>query len=204
MNLFRRLTDKPWLRHGPMEDLEGGPPASPVPARTALYWFLAVISSLFFLFLVAYRLRMAVDDWRPLPEPDLLWINTGLLVLASLAMQWASASVNRARRGATLQALGLGGVLTLAFLCGQVLAWQQLAAAGFGVRGNPANAFFYLLTAVHGLHMAGGLWVWARTTWRAFRGAEAEDLRLTVQLCAVYWHFLLLVWLVVFAFLLSS
>lgn len=204
MNLFRRLTDKPWLRHGPMEDTEGGPPASPAPARTALYWFLAVVSSLFFLFLVAYRLRMAVDDWRPLPEPDLLWINTGVLVLASFAMQWAAASVRKARRAATLQALGLGGVLTLGFLAGQVLAWQQLSAAGFGVRGNPANAFFYLLTAAHGLHMAGGLWVWARTTWRALRGAEAEDLRNTVQLCAVYWHFLLLVWLVVFAFLLGS
>ena len=69
---------------------------------------------------------------------------------------------------------------------------------------NPANAFFYVLTAVHGLHMLGGLLVWGRSAIRVWRGAGAESVRLSVELCTVYWHFLLLVWAVLFGILLST
>ena len=71
--------------------------------------------------------------------------------------------------------------------------------------GNPANAFFYLLTGVHGLHLLGGLFVWARTLMRMTRlDVKPADLRLSVELCTVYWHFLLLVWLILFAVLSST
>ncbi len=69
---------------------------------------------------------------------------------------------------------------------------------------NPANSFFYLLTALHGLHLLGGMWVWARTTFRMLTGANAESVRLSVELCTVYWHYLLLVWVALFALLLST
>ena len=49
------------------------------------------------------------------------------------------------------------GVLTFGFLAGQLWAWRQMDAAGYFVAANPAYAFFYLLTAVHGLHLLGGL-----------------------------------------------
>ena len=67
-----------------------------------------------------------------------------------------------------------------------------------------------LLTAVHGLHLIGGLCVLGRTTARIFRGIDANNvvarsrIRLSVQLCTTYWHWLLLVWLGVFALLLST
>jgi cytochrome c oxidase subunit 3 len=71
--------------------------------------------------------------------------------------------------------------------------------------GNPAVAFFYLLTAVHGLHLLGGLFVWGKTVIRMARPrVELVDLRLSVELCTVYWHYLLLVWLVLFGLLLST
>ena len=63
---------------------------------------------------------------------------------------------------------------------------------------NPANAFFYLLTALHGLHLLGGLVAWGSTTAKVWRGVDVGDVRLSVELCTVYWHFLLLVWLVLF------
>jgi cytochrome c oxidase subunit 3 len=98
----------------------------------------------------------------------------------------------------------VAGALTLAFLAGQLVVWLQLNAAGRGVSGNPANAFFYLLTAVHGLHLLGGLWVWGRSMQRVFTGAEADSVRLSIELCTVYWHYLLLVWVVLFALLVST
>ena len=58
------------------------------------------------------------------------------------------------------------------FLAGQVLAWRQVAAAGDYGRGNPAFAFFILITAVHGLHLIGGMFVLARTIARVWRGAD--------------------------------
>jgi cytochrome c oxidase subunit 3 len=66
---------------------------------------------------------------------------------------------------------------------------------------NPGNAFFYLFTGVHGLHLLGGLVALGRTADKVWRGVEVSQVRLSVQLCAVYWHFLLALWLVLFSLL---
>jgi cytochrome c oxidase subunit 3 len=96
------------------------------------------------------------------------------------------------------------------FLIGQVWAWKQLYATGqYGV-SSPAFTFFVLLTAIHGLHLVGGLVVWGRAAVRIRRGLEQAELpevaalRQSVQLCATYWHWLLLIWLVLFAILLAT
>jgi cytochrome c oxidase subunit 3 len=91
-----------------------------------------------------------------------------------------------------------GGVTALLFLAGQLLAWRQLTAEGFYLAANPANAFFYLITALHGLHVAGGLVALGRTGARIWDDDQVEmrEASLSVELCATYWHFLLLVWFV--------
>jgi len=96
------------------------------------------------------------------------------------------------------------------FLLGQGYAWQLLYATGdYGV-SSPAFSFLVLLTAIHGLHLIGGLYVWSRTAARLRSGLEEADLikvgaiRQSVQLCATYWHYLLLIWIVLFAILLST
>ncbi|MCH8835570.1 MAG: cytochrome c oxidase subunit 3, partial [Proteobacteria bacterium] len=91
-----------------------------------------------------------------------------------------------------------------AFLVGQLVVWQQLAALGYFAATNPAAAFFYLITALHALHLLGGMVVWGRTTAKVWRGVEVEQVRMSVELCAVYWHFLLVVWLVLFGLLLFT
>ena len=98
----------------------------------------------------------------------------------------------------------MGGVLTFAFLTGQLYVWQQLVDLGYYANTNTANAFFYLLTALHGLHLLGGLVAWGRSVFRMRRGSSATDLRLSVELCTVYWHYLLMIWLVLFGLLLIS
>jgi cytochrome c oxidase subunit 3 len=96
---------------------------------------------------------------------------------------------------------GAAGATVFAFLIGQLLAWQQLNAGGYYLASNPASTFFYLLTAVHGLHLLGGLIALGRTALRVRGGVDPDRLRLSLELCAMYWHFLLLVWLVLFALL---
>jgi cytochrome c oxidase subunit 3 len=130
-----------------------------------------------------------------------LWVNTILLILSSVALQWALVNSRKGRVDGVKVGLYAAGGLSVAFLAGQLLAWQQLAELGYFAATNPANAFFYLLTALHGLHILGGLVAWWRSSARVWGGAEAVDLRLGVELCAVYWHYLLLVWLVLFVLL---
>ena len=206
--LVSKLTDKPWETPGDIEDVEpGGLATTTAPARMGLWAFLAVVSSLFGLFISAYMERMEVADWTPLEEPNLLWVNTVILILGSVALQRARGAASRGDARGVRVSLLAGGLFTFAFLAGQFFAWRELSAAGYFVVSNPANAFFYLLTALHGLHLAGGLWVWGRTMFRLYAKRSDKQLgkvTLSIELCSVYWHYLLVVWLVLFGLLLTT
>ena len=202
--LRQTLNTQPWDPHDPVENQPGRGVINLDPAKIGLLTFIAVVTSLFALFLSAYLMRMKHGDWRPLAEPDLLWLNTGVLVLASFAFQLTRGAANRGQLLTAKIALVVSGVCTSLFLLGQLIAWRQLNAGGFFMAENPANSFFYLLTALHGLHLLGGMWVWGRTTLRLFNGADARSVRLSVELCTVYWHYLLLVWIGLFGLLLST
>jgi cytochrome c oxidase subunit III len=228
----QRLMSKPWLEVGAIGEVPGTGALSLPPAAIGLGVLLAVVSSLFALFISAYLMRMQVADWAQMPAPKLLWFNTGVLILSSVALQYALVAARRGRMDHVRDGLLVGGLFALTFLVGQLLAWQQLNAAGYFLAANPANAFFYLFTGLHGLHLLGGLvalGLVAEKVWRgsaqvpeqagprtsirrwapAFRAGHTESknslepnqVRLGVQLCAVYWHFLLALWFVLFTLL---
>jgi cytochrome c oxidase subunit 3 len=197
----QRLTAKPWLEPGAI----GATGASSLPAaKIGLAVFLAVVGCLFTLLISAYSMRMEMGEWRPAPVPKLLWLNTGMLILSSGAMQWAQVAARRGRMDSVRAGLLTGGVFAFAFLAGQLVAWRQLDAAGYYLATNPAAAFFYLITGVHGLHILGGQVALGRTLDKAWQGVAVGKVRLSVDLCAMYWHFLLFVWLVLFGLLLLT
>lgn len=201
MSFFRQLTEKSWLPGGSKGELPEGS-AYYLPAQTiAVRLIMMVATVVFSLFVVAYGDRMALSDWHRFSEPSILWANTVVLILSSVAWHWATVNARQGRLDGVKTGLLAGGGLALVFLIGQFMAWRQLADAGFYADTNPAYAFFYLLTAVHALHLLGGLVAWGRTVLRVWRGVAVAKVRLTVELCAVYWHFLLVVWLVLFALL---
>ncbi|NHV28226.1 cytochrome c oxidase subunit 3 [Burkholderia sp. D-99] len=177
----------------PRPFVHDAPPGLPNAGRTGLVVFMAVATTLFSLLLLAYAMRMREPDWQPIPHPALLWWNTGALVLASIAMQ-------RARQLTLHRAAWLvgGGVLAAVFVIGQLTAWHMLSAAGQTVAVNPSNSFLYLLTGLHGLHVLGGLVAWVVTIVQ-LRRADPFRARRAIALCALYWHFLLAVWLVLLA-----
>lgn len=202
MSFFKSIFDKPWEDQGEDPRLGGKEIGEGLhPKRIALRMFLAVVFVLFMLFFVAYYIRMELDDWRPMPEPTLLWINTFILFVCSAVMQWTRGVAKNSEQQKVKWGMIAAGAFTLAFIFGQVSAWEELNNAGFYLNSNPANSFFYVLTGLHGLHMLGGLWVWTRSTFKVLSGIEVKAVRLSVELCAVYWHFLLLVWLIIFAIL---
>ncbi|KQV66076.1 cytochrome c oxidase subunit 3 [Rhizobium sp. Root1220] len=197
----QRLMSKPWLeagRAGDVIDRQG----APLPAvKVGLGIFLAVVGALFSLLISAYLIRMAGADWWSPPVPKLLWVNTAMLFASCAAMQWATVEARRGGEEASRLALDAALATGVLFLAGQVVAWLQLAAAGYVLADNPANSFFYILTGLHGLHVLGGLAVLGRTRLSASAGGRSSPgkLRLRTELCATYWHFMLVVWLVLLA-----
>ena len=205
MSFFQELTAKSWAtEQGKVDNLYAGRASSGLAKKLALRVFLAVVAVLFMLLLVAYGGRMAYEDWRPAPQVSLLWANTFVLILSSVALQWAQYSVRRGRMDAMRAGLLAGGAFTVVFLFGQVLAWRQLGAMVYFDVSNPAIAFFYLITGVHGLHLLGGLVAWGRTIVKVWGKFDVAKVRQSVELCTVYWHFLLLVWLVLFGLLFTG
>ena len=205
MGIFRELGKKPWLTGQADADILHDQEAFFLPAgKVGLRMFLVVVTVIFALLIIAYGDRMGFSNWRPMPEPWLLWLNTALLVASSFAMQWARNATRRDDLAGVRDGLLWGGVLTFAFLTGQLIVWQQLVDLGYYAESNSANAFFYLVTALHGLHLLGGLVAWARSIFRAWHAGSVADARLGVELCTTYWHYLLLIWLILFGLLLMS
>jgi cytochrome c oxidase subunit 3 len=207
----QRLMAKPWLEVDSAGGVSawGGP--SVPSAKVGLGVFLAVAGCLFALLFSAYIMRIDIEKTpgavatgtvlRAMPVPRLLWVNTAMLVVSSGALQCAYVAVRGGQRGAVRDGLLIGTMSTIVFLAGQLLVWKQLVDAGYFAAGNPANAFFYVLTGIHGLHVAGGLVALGTTMAKVWGDIAIERLRLSVWLCTVYWHFLLTIWLVTFALL---
>lgn len=160
-------------------------PGRPAPEAVGLWVFIGVASTLFALFLTAYAMRMdRASDWTALAMPWQLGLSTALLVAGSVLLARA------ARADSPMLLIG-AGLCALAFVGSQLWAWQALADARVSFTANPAASFFYVLTAMHGLHVIGGLVAWLRV----LRRLERER----ILLLARYWHFLLALWLVLFA-----
>ncbi|MBB2682419.1 UNVERIFIED_ORG: cytochrome c oxidase subunit 3 [Rhizobium esperanzae] len=198
----QRLASKPWLETGSVQlPAHDGVDRPPLPAvKIGLFVFLGVVGALFSLAVSAYFMRAASADWWGMPVPRLLWVNTVALALSSAALQWAKHEAGHGRMENLRPALVAAFALAVFFLAGQIQAWRELTAAGYVLADNPANSFFYMLTGLHGLHILGGLAVLAHTSLRAFSTEVAADrLRLSVDLSAIYSHFMLAVWLLLFA-----
>ncbi len=136
--------------------------------------------------------------------PGLLWVNTVVLVASSAVLEWTRRT-GRPRGGASVRrGLTLAGGLGVLFLLGQVAAWRQLAAAGVFMSSSPHSAFFYLLTAVHGLHLLGGLGGLGYARSRLVgppvpptQAAGADGAAPAVVGATLYWHFLAALWVYV-------
>lgn len=205
MSLLDQLREKPWeTAAGTVDERYGTRSVSLATPHVGLRVFLGVVTVVFCLFVIMYAGRMTYGDWRPLPEPWVLWLNTAVLVLSSVGLHWAQLGAGKEQIGRVRDGLLIGGAFALIFLAGQLYVSQQLVAQGYYAASNPANGFFYLLTAVHAVHLFGGLVAWGRTILKVWHGVEVGDIRMSVEMCALYWHFLLVVWLVLFGLLLFT
>jgi len=214
MKALKILRTKPWLHEpataGPSPSYGGPDTAS--AARIALRFIMAIVSVLFFLFIITFLSRSQYPDfealagapWQPFTDPSRLWFNTAILACASLAMQTGLGGARRDKLNVAIVGVSAAVFFSVMFLVAQLDLWMHLQSMGFYIDSNPANSYFYLLTAVHGLHLMGGLIVLANVAFRVWYDNSPDGLSAPLQLCTTYWHFLLVVWLVLFALLTSQ
>jgi cytochrome c oxidase subunit 3 len=197
----QRLMSKPWLETG-LPEYSADEPVIPT-AKIGLGIFLVVVGALFALLTSAFVMRMEYSDWQQLTLPRIVWYNTAVLVLSSLCLRFAvqnarNGDISRVRTG-----LAGGGLSALGFLIGQILTLAVLVRNGQILGPDPAISFFYLLAGLHGLHIFGGLVALLGAYLRAVEDGDSQQLRLSVELCATYWHTLLIIWIAVVVLLLG-
>lgn len=170
-------------------------------AKLGLWIVLGSITMLFAAFTSAYIVRSAGDDWAPLAIPPLLWVNTAVLVVSSVTVEIARRKFFSWRPMAFRKWLLVTAVLGSAFLAGQVLAWQQLAAQGIYLQSHPHSSFFYVLTGVHGVHLLAGVIALFYVLLLATRAELAPGESSSPTLAATYWHFVDALWIYLFVVL---
>jgi len=195
-------------------------------ARLGLLVALTPVLMLFVSFTSAYIVRQGlptfdpatntlVRDWIPVKLPTLLFFNTCILLLSSVAMELArrhlnaqaalarANSVPRVNLGTAKKPawLALTFVLGFCFLFGQWLAWRQLAARGFYVSTTPSSSFVYLLTGAHAIHLLGGVFALGVAGILALLRRPVETRSIVVDVTAWYWHFMALLWVYILCLL---
>jgi cytochrome c oxidase subunit III len=162
---------------------------------------LAAVTMLFIAFTTAYLARRQEPGWGTVVLPPVLWLTTAILLTSSGTLEWArrriAAGDIRGLQGGLAATAWLGG----AFLLGQIAAWRSLAAQGVYISSNPHSGFFYLLTGAHGVHLLGGLAALGIIVWKAYAGRYGVASHAGVGVFALYWHFMDLLWLYLFALL---
>jgi cytochrome c oxidase subunit 3 len=196
-------------------------------ARLGLLCATASILILFLAFTVVFVVRHGsatfdersnsfITNWIKVPLPtSLLLINTGILLASSLSMEFARRRIARdvalsavrlipgvaVGREQGLPWLALTAALGIAFLCGQGMAWRKLIARGFYLASGASSSFVYLLTAAHAAHLTVGILILLHCLVTCFLHRSVESRQIAVDVAAWYWHFMLFLWMYIFALL---
>jgi len=160
------------------------PPHDPAPHsanRTGLILGLAAVSMMFIGLTSAYVVSQGLNPlWKQVHMRPLIWLDTAILLFSSYTME-------RARRNISSRWLIATLLLGITFLAGQIGVFAQLAQEGLYLNTGRQASFYYVLTGLHGLHIVGGIFA---LTWATLRLRPS-----TLDLTAIYWHFMDALWL---------
>jgi cytochrome c oxidase subunit 3 len=190
-------------RETPSDTPFGDPKARFEAGLFGMWLFLLVLAVVFISTIIGY-LVVRIDNGAAFipadaPKPPLLLlVSTGVLLVSSVTMQKAlrAGRVGDPRQGGLMVATL---ALALTFLIAQGVAWRDLYEQNLAISDNLYAWTFYVLTGLHAAHVLGGLPPMLITTWRASRAAYGPDDHRGITYCAMYWHFLDGIWVVLYA-----
>jgi cytochrome c oxidase subunit 3 len=182
-----------------------GPPPAHRSSRVeapflGMYLFIISEVMIFGAFFTAYFFIRVVGgaDWpaQGTELPKLVaGVNTCILVSSSFTLHWAETAIKKGNR------VGLQAGITTTFLLGLTFLFIQIneyVHIGFSPQDHAQGSIFYGLTGLHGAHVFIGLTLLAFVTIRAFRGHFSDEQHRGVEVPGIYWHFVDVMWIVVF------
>jgi cytochrome c oxidase subunit 3 len=133
-------------------------------------------------------------------RPNLFWFNTLVLISVAYIFRKITKDLKDNRLSKIRRNLVQVGGLSYLFLFGQIFLWFQLMESGKSVSTNSYFTSFYFFTALHGLHLLGGLLFWGKVCSKILKLEEEKiiDEKNSVEALSLYWTFLLIIWLVFF------
>ena len=172
------------------------------PKKFGMWLFMASAMMLFMSLTSAYIVRQAEGNWVYFELPSLFYVTSVIIVVSSIAMQWAFFAAKRDHAEKVKVLVLITSVLGLAFLVGQFFGWKQLVANSVYLVGNPSGSFLYILTGLHALHIVSAIVFLLIVCTSAFKGKIHSKNMAQMEMCTTYWHFLGGLWLYLFVFLL--
>ena len=171
-------------------------------------WFVLLVVGMTFAGLIGAYIMVSTNkasEWKPFDLPIQVWISTILILVSSVSYHLAKRSIETDAIDSGRKWLLVTTVLGAAFISSQILAWLALSKRGLYVYGNPYAGFFYILTAVHVAHVLGGIVALGSIVLSAWNGAgtaaDAIKRRKLARAVGWYWHFMGLIWIVLFLLL---
>jgi cytochrome c oxidase subunit 3 len=195
------------MRPGGGGDDGGGESGSPFPiskGQVGLWVLLTAVIMLFAGLTSAYIVLRGLPTWQNIALPSLLWPNTAVLLMSSIAIEFSRRAVRKNHLESMKRWLAVSGVFGIAFLVGQLAAWRQLVGMGVYLPSTLQSSFFYILTGIHGLHLAGGVGSLGYVLMKAINNRLTVFNHEPLKLCATYWHVMDGLWIYLFLLLLLS
>jgi cytochrome c oxidase subunit III len=200
--LFGTLSNKPWEKEQmKTDDHHQGKTFDISLQMSAVIVVFGMSTVLFTLVVTGYLYSIPVSqDTQYLLKPNLLWLNTLILLFVTYFFNKITNDLKSLKFEKIKSNLLIVGFLSYAFLFGQIFFWFQLMESGKYVSTNNYFSSFYIFTALHGLHLLGGLFFWGKTFSKVnkLKLEEIISEKKSVDALSLYWTFLLIVWIVFF------
>ncbi len=203
-DLLKNYPYDPTANLGQAVEDEPEPTLSMPPKRFALWLFIVSIIMIFASMTSAYIVRKAEGNWQDFELPGVLWLSTAVLVVSSFTVQMAWNAAKKDELGQVKAWMFVTFALGLVFLYLQWESWVRLVQINVYLVGNPSGSFLYVLTGLHAFHLITGLVYLAITTVKAYRYKIHSQNLIEIEVPAIYWHFLDVLWILLFGFLLWS
>ncbi|GAB3895867.1 cytochrome c oxidase subunit 3 [Larkinella knui] len=172
------------------------------PKKFIVWMFVVSIVMLFAAMTSAYLVRRAEGNWLEFKMPAIFMYSTVVLLISSVSMHWAYRAAKKDDFGVLRTAISITFAFGLAFLVMQFIGWKDLVAQNVYFVGNPSGSFMYVFTGLHAFHLVSGLIVLLYALRAAFQlKIHAKNLT-QIEVCMTYWHFLDILWVYLFGFLL--
>ncbi len=174
------------------------------PVKFVLWLIIVSVVMMFAGLTSGYIVRQAEGNWTDFQLPEIFWVSTVLILSSSFTMHWAYLATKKSAQQQQKLALWITFGLGVGFLVCQWYAWLNLVNQQIYLAGNPSGSFLYIISGLHGVHIVAGLVLILSSLIGSYTKISVEKNVFRVEITATFWHFIDILWIYLFVFLLLN